>query len=233
MGQLILRRSWRRWWRSLAAGAIALTLGLGQAQAEINNFHEGGQGRDKQSSAFTGEKRFGGEAGVQAFAAARVAAPDSVVEQAAEPAPTEQATDPAAVEQGAVEQAAVEQAAEPAAVEPEAVAAADAEEDAAPKTRTRTATRTFVKDGFVVSRTRSKSISFDEEGNRAVARAVARARAPNDVAAVEAGAGRIVAKTSVDITGNGTGSAAAGGSIGTSGGKVDVSTWGKTSAEVH
>ena len=99
-------------------------------------------------------------------------------------------------------------------------------------TRTRTTTRSYIKDGFVVSRTRSKTIAYDEDGNRAVARAVAKARAPNDVAAVENGAGRVVAKTSVDVTGNGAASAEAGGSIGINDGKVEVSTWGRTSAEV-
>ncbi len=217
MGQLTARRPGSLWWRSLAAGAIALTLGLGQAHAEIENAHEGGQGRDKETSAFHAEKRFGGDAGVQAFARARTLAPDRIVEQPAEPA--------------SVEPQVTETASET--VQRAAVVAVDGEEDTAPTTRTRTTTRTLIRDGYVVSRTRSKTISFDEDGNRAVARAVAKARAPNDVAAVAAGAGRIVAKTSVDITGNGAGSAAAGGSIGISGGRVDVATWGRTSAEVY
>jgi len=191
MSQLTARRPGSLWWRSLTACAIALALGLGQAHAEIENAHEGGQGRDKEASAFHAEKRSGGDAGVQAFAVARALAPDRIVEQPAEPASVEQQVTEAASETA----------------QQEAVVAVDGEEDAAPATRTRTSTRTFIRDGYLVSRTRSKTISFDEDGNRAVARAVARARAPNDVAAVAAGAGRIVAKTSVDITGSGAGRA--------------------------
>ena len=71
------------------------------------------------------------------------------------------------------------------------------------------------------------------DGDQAVAKGVAIARAPNDAAAVENGAGRVVAKTSVDLRGTGAASAEAGGSIGVSGGKVEVGTWGKTSAEVY
>ena len=46
------------------------------------------------------------------------------------------------------------------------------------------------------------------------------------------GAGSVSAKTSVDVTGTGAGTADAGGAIGISGRKVEVSTWGRTSAEV-
>jgi hypothetical protein len=215
MGPSTARRPGSLWWRPLAACAIALTLGIGQAHAEIENAHEGGQGRDKEASALSAEKR-GGDAGGQAIAAARALAPDSI---AAQPAETV-----------SVEPQVAETASET--VQRAAVVAVDGEEDTAPTTRTRTTTRTVIRDGYVVSRTRSKTVSFDEDGNRAVARAVARARAPNDVAAIQAGAGRIVAKASVDIAGSGAGSAAAGGSIGISGGRVDVATWGRTSAEV-
>ena len=61
---------------------------------------------------------------------------------------------------------------------------------------------------------------------------MAKARAPNNVAAVRNGAGSVTAKTSVDVTGNGVASADAGGSIGIAGGGVKVETWGRTSAEV-
>ena len=77
-----------------------------------------------------------------------------------------------------------------------------------------------------------KSYAIDEEGNRAIAKAVAKARAPNNVAAVRNGAGSVTAKTSVDVTGNGVASADAGGSIGIARGGVKVETWGRTSAEV-
>ncbi len=79
---------------------------------------------------------------------------------------------------------------------------------------TRTVTRTKVNSRFVSSVTRSQSYAIDEEGNRAIAKAVAKARAPNNVAAVRNGAGSVTAKTSVDVTGNGVASADAGGSIG-------------------
>ena len=98
---------------------------------------------------------------------------------------------------------------------------------------TRTVTRTKVNSRFVSSVTRSQSYAIDEDGNRAVAMAVARARAPNNAAAVRNGAGNVTAKTSVDVTGNGVASADAGGSIGIGGrGGVKVETWGRTSAEV-
>ena len=98
---------------------------------------------------------------------------------------------------------------------------------------TRTVTRTKVNSRFVSSVTRSQSYAIDEDGNRAVAMAVARARAPNNAAAVRNGAGNVTAKTSVDVTGNGVASADAGGSIGIGGrGSVKIETWGRTSAEV-
>lgn len=188
-------------WRLIAPCVIAMALGLGQAHADMADFHEGGQGRDKEASAFAAEKRSGGrEASASALVASGPATPELEIE-----APPES------------EGAAL------AALEPEALDA---------RTRTRTITRTFVKDGFVTSRTRSKSIALDEDGNRAVARAVARVSAPNDVAAVRNGAGRILAKSSVAVTGGGDALAHAGGSIGISAGKVEVSTWGRTSAEV-
>lgn len=200
MAQQGWRRARERWWRSIAACAIALTLGLGQAHAEMVSFHEGGQGRDKETSAVAPDMRSGGDGRTQASATAKAAASDTVVEQAAAPEPIVQVD--------------------------------DEDDGTGTTTRTRSSTRTFVKDGFVVSRTRSKSIAVDEEGNRAVARAVAKARAPNDAAAVENGAGRVVAKASVAVKGDGAASADAGGSIGISGGRVEVATWGKTSAEV-
>lgn len=96
----------------------------------------------------------------------------------------------------------------------------------------RSVTRTSSTARFVSSTTRSVSIAFDEDGDRVLARAFAKARAPNSVAAVRNGAGTIIARSSVNVTGSGAGSAAAGGAIGVSGGAVKVSTWGETSAEV-
>jgi hypothetical protein len=117
---------------------------------------------------------------------------------------------------------------------PSQVVTVDIEEDGVGTAAwSRTVTRTVTNLARVTSITRSFSYAADEEGNQAIAKAVARASAPNNVAAVRNGAGNIVAKTSVDVTGNGTASADAGGSIGVSRGGVKVSTWGETSAEVH
>jgi hypothetical protein len=198
MAQQGRRRAPACWWRSFAACAITLTLGLDPACAEIENAHEGGQGRDKETSAVARELGSGGEAGARAFATARTAPPDIAVDEAPEPGPVFQVAD---------------------------------EVDGTDPT-TRSSTRTFVKDGFVVSRTRSTSVAFDEGGNRVVARAVAKTRVPDDVAAVESGAGRVVAKASVAVAGEGAGTTDTGGSIGVSGGRVAVATWGRTSAEI-
>jgi hypothetical protein len=97
---------------------------------------------------------------------------------------------------------------------------------------TRSVTRTSSSGRFVTSTTRAVSIAVDEDGDRVLARAFAKARAPTNVAAVRSGAGTITTRTSVNVAGNGAGSARAGGSIGISGGAVKVSTWGGTSAEV-
>ncbi|HET6160383.1 MAG TPA: hypothetical protein VFE34_18710 [Dongiaceae bacterium] len=175
---LMRRARLRPLFRSIAACALALTLGLGQAYAGVlvDEHRGGGDGHDKEKSALVSERAGDREQHV--------------------------------------------------------AVAIHSEEDAATQGWTRTITRTFTRNGFVISVTKSKSVAFDEEGNRAVARAIARARAPNNVAAVRDGAGKIVAKASVDVTGNGAGSADAGGSIGVVGGGVKVSTWGRTSAEV-
>ena len=240
------------WWRSIAACAIALTLGLGQAHAEIANPHEGGQGRDKHQSSVDSKDRGNGLSEARASASipqAEVTPPEDVTAPDEAAAPDEattpddvddvtapgDATVPDAVAPDATAPDDATDVAAPADDQPSTDAAADiaADEDGTGvKTRTRTTTRSFVRDGFVVSRTRSRTIAYDEDGNRAVARAVAKARAPDDAAAVESGAGRVVAKTSVDVTGNGAASADAGGSIGVNDGKVEVSTWGRTSAEV-
>jgi hypothetical protein len=227
------------WWRSIAACAIALTLGLGQAYAEIENAHEGGQGRDKEHSSVDSKDRSNGASEVQASAAipqAEVTPPEDVTAPDEATAPEEATTpDDVTAPGDATVPDDVTDVAASAGDQPSTDAVADiaADEDGAGvTTRTRTTTRSFVKDGFVVSRTRSRTIAYHEDGNRAVARAVAKARAPDDVAAVENGAGRVVAKTSVDVTGNGAASADAGGSIGVNDGKVEVSTWGRTSAEV-
>ena len=202
--------AWRKhaapWLRRIAAGALALTLGLGQAYADSpTSAHEGGQGADKSGSAFASAEAFAGDGTAHASSAGK--------SQAFGAAATE-----AAVPQLAAEKAKVTVDIE--------------EEGVGTDAWTRTVTRTKVDGRFVTSVTRSLSFAIDEEGNRAIAKAVARARAPNNVAAVRNGAGSITAKTSVDVTGNGIASADAGGSIGIGRGGVKVETWGRTSAEV-
>ena len=195
------------WLRRIAAGALALTLGFGQAYAdEVTSAHEGGQGADKSGSAFASAEAFAGDGaaraassgGSEGFGAAEY---DAVAKRKAEEAKVTVTVD----------------------IDEEGVGTA---------AWTRTVTRTKVTSRFVSSVTRSQSYATDEEGNRAIAKAVARARAPNNVAAVRNGAGSITAKTSVDVAGNGVASADAGGSIGIAGGGVKVGTWGRTSAEV-
>jgi hypothetical protein len=217
MGQFEWRRSMERWWRPLAAGAIALTLGLGQAHAgAIENAHEGGQGADKERGTLVSE-RFGGEPRARALASATSNELSNVDAGLTEARP----------------EAALPQAGAPKVSAPEATVDVNLEEEDDARSWTRTTTRTVLTArGIIRSVTRSWSYAMDEDGNKAVARAVAKARAPNDVAAVENGAGRVVAKTSVDVTGNGAASADAGGSIGIRDGRVDVSTWGRTTAEV-
>jgi hypothetical protein len=202
------------WLRSIAACALVLTLGLGQAATDhayadtIANAHEGGQGRDKSQSSSTGA--FAGDGSANAFP---TASPEAF---------------------GGFQRAIAKQGLQARASAPSQVVTVDVEEDGVGTAAwTRTVTRTITDLARVTSITRSFSYAADEEGNQAIAKAVARARAPNNVAAVRNGAGNIVAKTSVDVTGNGTASADAGGSIGVSRGGVKVSTWGETSAEVH
>ncbi|MEZ5831090.1 MAG: hypothetical protein R3D05_07910 [Dongiaceae bacterium] len=198
----------RFWLRSVAAGALVLMLGLGQAYADaFDGIHQSGgdhdKGRGLARSAMHVAAQHGSEqatAHAQATTKpAEIAAPDD-----------ESASDPASID----------------------VASATPDDESGARTRTRTVTRTFTRHGNIISVTRSKSVSFDDEGNRAVAKAFAKARAPEDVEAVENGAGKVVAKTSVDVKGNGSASADAGGSISVDNGKVEVSTWGRTSAEV-
>jgi hypothetical protein len=170
------------WLRRIAACALALTIGLGQAYAdEVTGGHEGGQGRDKSS-----DEAFAGDGSAHASSAAK-----------------------------------------------SKIIVTVEEEGIGTEAWTRTVTRTKVNSRFVSSVTRSQSYAIDEEGNRAIAKAVAKARAPNNAAAVRNGAGNVTAKTSVDVTGNGIADADAGGSIGIGGrGGVKVETWGRTSAEV-
>jgi hypothetical protein len=203
------------WLRSIAACALALTLGLGQAATDhayadtIANAHEGGQGRDKgQSIASRGA--FAGDGSANACP---TASPEAF---------------------GGFQRAIAKQGLRARANAPSQVVTVNVEEDGVGTAAwSRTVTRTVTNLARVTSITRSFSYAADEEGNQAIAKAVARASAPNNVAAVRNGAGNIVAKTSVDVTGNGTASADAGGSIGVSRGGVKVSTWGETSAEVH
>jgi len=194
------------WLRRIAAGTLALTLGLGQAFAdEIASGYGGGQGRDS-SSAFTAAEAFGGDGAAGALSSGRSEAVVAAAEKA----------DWRVAERTAKVTITVD-------IDEEGIGTDD---------WTRTVTRTKVTSRFVSSTTRSQSFVIDEDGNRAIAKAVARARAPNNVAAVRNGAGTITAKTSVEVAGNGIASADAGGSIGIAGGGVKVETWGHTSAEV-
>jgi len=194
------------WVRRIAVCALALTIGLGQAYAgEIASGHEGGQGRDKSSSFATAEA-FAGDGAAHASSYGKSDAFGGWVEETARRNAEEAAKVTVTVDVD--------------------------EEGIGTDAWTRTVTRTKVTSRFVSSVTRSQSYAIDEEGNRAIAKAVAKARAPNNVAAVRDGAGSVTAKTSVDVTGNGVASADAGGSIGIAGGGVRASTWGRTSAEV-
>jgi hypothetical protein len=203
--------AWRRqatpWLRRIAACALALTIGLGQAYADgPTSAHEGGQGADKSGSAFASAEAFAGDGTAYASSLGRAEA------------------------FGAAE---YEAAAKRKAEEAKVTVTVDVEEEGVGTSAwTRTVTRTKVTSRFVSSVTRSQSYATDEEGDLAIAKAVAKARAPNNVAAVRNGAGSITAKTSVDVTGNGVASADAGGSIGIARGGVKVETWGRTSAEV-
>ena len=188
-------------------GLRALTIGLGQAYAdEVTSGHEGGQGADK-SSAFASAEAFAGDGAAGASSYGRSEAFGAAAEETARRNAEEAAKVTVTVDVD--------------------------EEGVGTNAWTRTVTRTKVNRNFVSSVTRSQSYATDEEGNLAIAKAMAKARAPNNVAAVRNGAGSITAKTSVDVTGNGVASADAGGSIGISGrGGVKVETWGRTSAEV-
>lgn len=194
------RHGWTApWLRRIAACALALTIGLGQAYADqVTSGHEGGQGADK-SGAFAAAEAFGGDGAARASSTAKSEA------------------------FGTPRKAAAQEAKVTVTVEEEGIGT-----DA----WTRTVTRSYTKGGYVVSVTRSQSYATDEDGNRAIAKAFSKARAPNNVAAVRNGAGRVTAKTSVDVTGNGLASADAGGSIGVGRRGVKVETWGRTSAEV-
>jgi len=192
------------WLRRIAACALALTIGLGQAYAdEVTSGHEGGQGADKSGSFATAEA-FAGDGTAHASSTAKSEGFGAVTTKAAQPKAQETKVTVKVEEEGIGTNA-----------------------------WTRAVTRSYVKGGYVVSVTRSQSYATDEDGNRAIAKAFSKARAPNNVAAVRNGAGSVTAKTSVDVTGNGVASADAGGSIGIGGrGGVKVETWGRTSAEV-
>jgi hypothetical protein len=198
------------WLRRIAACALVLAVGLGQAYADTEGMHEGGQGSDKSGSAFASAEAFAGDGAARASSTAKSDAFGTAAYKAAE--------------------AEAERKAQEAKV---SVTVEVEEEGVGTEAWSRTVTRTSVSSRFVSSVTRSKSYATDEDGNRAIAKAVAEARAPNNVAAVRNGAGSITAKTSVDVTGNGLASADAGGSIGIAPGGVKVSTWGRTSAEVY
>jgi hypothetical protein len=205
----------KAWLRAIAAGALALTLGLGQAWAyPPTGAHEGGQSSDK----------------AHAFATASAQASDGAAKGASPARPDTAAQSEAQAGTTAPEPRFNFGVAKPT---PKSKVSVDIDEAGiGTDDWTRTVTRTVTNGQLVSSTTRSTSIAIDDAGNQVVSVAVARARAPNNVAAVQAGAGSIHTNTSVDVTGNGTGSASAGGSIGVSHGSVDVSTWGETSAEV-
>jgi hypothetical protein len=201
------RLRWSRWLRRIAVGVVALTIGFGLAHAdEVASAHEGGQGADKSGSAFASAEAFAGDGAARASSAGG-------------------SEGFGAAEYDAVAKRKAEEAKVTVSVDIE-------EEGVGTEAWTRTVTRTKVTSRFVSSVTRSQSYATDEEGNRAIAKAMAKARAPNNVAAVRNGAGGVTAKTSVDVAGNGVASADAGGSIGIARGGVKVETWGRTSAEV-
>ena len=59
-----------RWLRPIAACALALTLGIGQAYADsATNAHEGGQGADKSGGAFASAQAFAGDGNARASSA--------------------------------------------------------------------------------------------------------------------------------------------------------------------
>ena len=188
----------RRWAGSIAAGAVALTLGVASVHADtITQSHEGGQGADKEHVSASALADCNG---AKEFSAGQ---PEALHRHGS------------SVGKAKAQRVAV---------------AIDEESATGPWSRS--VTRTSSTARFVTSTTRSVSIALDEDGDRVLARAFAEARAPNNVAAVRNGAGTIIARTSVNVTGNGAGVAEGGGSIGISGGAVKVSTWGETSAEV-
>jgi hypothetical protein len=195
------------WLRPIAACVFALTLGFGHAYADsLANNHEGGQGLDKSHGATFASAEAAanrGDGGAKASSSGKSEALGGIG-LVAKPSPQAKATVVVDIDETGIGTSAW----------------------------SRTVTRTITSTGWVKSVTRSYSYAADEEGNLAIAKAIARAGAPNNVAAVRNGAGDVFAKTSVDVTGNGIASANAGGSIGISGGKVTASTWGETSAEV-
>jgi hypothetical protein len=225
------------WLRRIAACALALTIGLGQAYADSSvSALGGGEGRDKEGSSFASAEAFGGDNAARASSAgsAEVSGGDGAA--SASSAGSAEAFGGTASPASSAGSVATLGAAGYAvtATAPQAVkVTVDVEEEGVGTPAwTRTVTFTKITSRFVKSVTRSQSFVTDEEGNLAIAKAVARARAPNNVAAVRNGAGNITAKTSVEVTGNGVASADAGGSIGIARGGVKVETWGRTSAEV-
>jgi len=194
----------RVWLQIIAASALALVLGAGHAPADtLTNTHDGGQSADK--------------AHAQAIASAAAA-------EGQARAASVGGSDADAGMSGALNLGAI-------ATDKNGVHIDIDMQRLGTQDWTRTITRSTTGP-VLTSSTQSTSVALDDEGNRVVSVAVARARAPNDVAAVQAGAGSVYARTSVDVTGYGAGSASAGGSIGISDGGVKVSTWGRTSAEV-
>jgi hypothetical protein len=181
------------WLRRIAACALALTIGLGQAYA--------GEVTSDRGRGFAAAEAFAGDGAAHASSAAKSEGFSAPATRAAQDAKV-------------------------------TVSVKVEEEGIGTDAWTRTVTRTKVNSRFISSVTRSQSYVIDEEGNRAIAKAVAKARAPNNVAAVRNGAGSITAKTSVDVTGNGVATADAGGSIGIGRRGVKVETWARTSAEV-
>jgi hypothetical protein len=228
---------------AITACALALTLGCGQAHAamDVDPDHDGGKGQDRAQQRSERDPRSHDVLDARPVAASP-AAPARKPALTEAPEPDEPVADGVAAEDAATQEATE---AAPAAEQPTtAETGADAEvavesgvvdgEATDPAPRTRTTSRTVVTSrGIIKSVTRSFTYDTDAEGDTAIAKAVAKARVPNDVTAVENGAGRVIARTSAKVSSEGTADADAGGAIGVSGGKVEVSTWGRTSAEVY
>src|SRR4030095_449895 len=134
-------------------GAFALTLGLGQAFADTTDLHEGGQGVDKPhaTSSATAEA-FAGDGVARASSSGRSEAVGGAGFAKQPPKPELKTTVTVDVD----------------------------EEGIGTDAWSRTVTRNFVNAKFVTSITKSVSVAIDDDGNTAIAKAPANARAPNN-----------------------------------------------------